>query len=319
MRRICQCGRQFGGSEGANGSESAIIRGIKAVYPNVNCDSYTDEVTIDKIESRDNAFELLASSYTQNTEFISTLEKYFDSQDEYKSRLEAVRMLVKNDDINIADKELATALFKNNMYLSASRIEDYFNCAFRYFCKFGLGARPLMKAEMDPMQTGTVIHYVLEQIIKTNGSKGLTAMSDEQITICVNSYLEEFLKTKMGDFEKFTPRFKYQFMRLSKMLVTVVMRLRDEFSASDFEAKAFELTIGDGTANEEVISAVIPLEDGGSITIKGAVDRVDVYEENEPSVLGFFNEKGNLYRIDGGLGKENTHKEVKEILKEFEK
>ncbi|MBQ3471380.1 MAG: PD-(D/E)XK nuclease family protein, partial [Clostridia bacterium] len=40
------------------------------------------------------------------------------------------------------------------------------------------------------------------------------------------------------------------------------------------------LTIGDGSNGEAVKSAEIPLEGGGSIKIKGAVDRVDVYEEN---------------------------------------
>lgn len=64
------------------------------------------------------------------------------------------------------------------------------------------------------------------------------------------------------------------------MLVAVVLRLREEFSHSDFRAKAFELTIGDGSQGEEVKSAEIPLSDGGKITIKGAVDRVDVYEED---------------------------------------
>ena len=261
-------------------SESSIVRGIKSVFPDIEIETYSDEITLDKIESRDNAFELLASSFTDNSEIISSLSAYFENEPEYSSRLKAVKSLVNNEDVVIKDSALATKLFKENMYLSASRIEDYFNCAFRYFCKFGLGARPLTKAEMDPMQTGTVIHYVLEQIIKDKGSKGLTDLNDSEIAICVNTYLEDYLKNKMGDSESFSPRFKYQFMRLSKMLISVVLRLRDEFSVSDFEAKAFELTIGDGTNGEEVKSASIPLDDGGSITIKGAVDRVDTYEEN---------------------------------------
>ncbi len=264
----------------AGGSESSIVRGVQSVYPNIKTDFYTDEVTLDKIESRENAFELLASAVGENTPVINALGAYFEQQGEYTSRLDAVRRLVSNDEITLANTELATELFRKNMYLSASRIEDYYNCAFRYFCKFGLGARPLMRAEMDPMQTGTVIHFVLEQIIKENGSDGLKAMSDDAVVISVNTHLESYLKNKMGDFSKFTPRFKYQFMRLSKMLVAVVLRLREEFSHSDFRAKAFELTIGDGSQGEEVKSAEIPLSDGGKITIKGAVDRVDVYEED---------------------------------------
>ena len=166
------------------------------------------------------------------------------------------------------------------MYLSASRIDDYYNCAFRYFCKFGLGARPRLKAQLDPMQTGTVIHYVLENIIRDKGKDGLSSLSSPEIRILVNQYLDYYLNNLMGDAEHFTPRFKYQFMRLSKMLVSVVERLKAEFLQSDFEPKAFELVIGNANDENSVKSKLLTLPDGGTIQIKGAVDRVDLYEEN---------------------------------------
>ena len=73
------------------------------------------------------------------------------------------------------------------------------------------------------------------------------------------------------------PAFRYNFRRLSKMLVDVVCRLAGEFAESDFEAKAFELPIDvDGAVH----SKVIPLQDGGSLRIRGSVDRVDVLEQD---------------------------------------
>ena len=44
--------------------------------------------------------------------------------------------------------------------------------------------------------------------------------------------------------------------------------------------------------------------------------RFDVYEENAPQIINYYEEKGVLYRINGGLGKDNTHKEVQNILNE---
>ena len=261
-------------------SESSIVRGIKAVFPNIQTKTYSDTITLDMLESEDNAFDILASNYSDGSEIISSLERYFESNPDYSSRLKAVKNLTANEDIKLKDTELSVQLFHKNMYLSASRIEDYYNCAFRYFCKFGIGARPRQRAQMDPMQTGTVIHYVLEQIIREKGSKGLSDLTSAEIAILVNTHLDDYLHTKMGDAEHFTPRFKYQFMRLSKMLICVVERLKAEFSQSDFEAKAFELRIGNGSDGESVKSKKIMLPDGGSVEIKGAIDRVDVYEEN---------------------------------------
>ncbi len=264
-------------SGGEKSNESIIVRGLQSVFVNLTVKTSSVEKTLDDIQSRENAFEILASHYNENSEFIASLKEYFSNNYDYSSRLSAVERLVDNKEINLSDKELAKKLFKNDMYLSASRIEDYFNCAFRYFCKFGLNARPLMKAQMDPMQTGTVIHFVLETIIKQKGSRGLSELSKDEIVLLVNSALEEYMTGKMGNSDEFTPRFRYQFMRLSKMIVFVVERLKEEFSQSDFEAKAFELKIGDG---EEVESRIINLDDGGSIRIKGAVDRVDTFEKN---------------------------------------
>ena len=266
-------------SGGDNASPSSIVYGIKEVFKNITEKHASDNIMLDRIESRDNAFEILASSYGENTEFVSTLESYFEMQKDYSARLGAVKRLNSNDDVSL-DKSYAKELFRDNMYLSASRIEDYYNCAFRYFCKFGLNARPRLKAEMDPMQTGTVIHYVLEMIIKEKGSKGLAQLGDGEITLLVNKYLNCYLTEKMGNSDEFTPRFKYQFMRLSRMLTYVVLRLRDEFLNCDFEAKAFELKIDNSEEEGTVKSPKILLPDGGSVEIKGAVDRVDIFDNN---------------------------------------
>ncbi len=265
-----------------NGSsiESSIITSIRDMFNGIDTITSSDESIIDKIESIDNAFDILASSYTIPNKEISSLKKYFESVDGYKNRLSAVERLVKNEPVVINDKNTAKDLFKNNMYLSASRVEDYYNCAFRYFCKFGINARPRTKAEMDPMQTGTVIHYVLEQLISLKGKDGLVTLEDSEITDIVNELLNDFMTTKMGDSSEFTPRFIYQFMRLSRILVSVVKRLRDEFLQSDFEPKAFELKIGNGTDDEPVKSKHLTLSDGGSIEIRGSIDRVDTFEEN---------------------------------------
>lgn len=263
-----------------DGEKSSIVTGLTASVPAVKETYFTDNYNLSSLESNDNAFEILASKYNEQTDFIASLKCYFSQLPEFEKRMAAVNALTSGEQMLLKDKTTAVDLFKKDMYLSASKIEEYFKCSFKYFCKFGLGAKPRAKAEMDAMQTGTVIHYVLEQIVKHCTSKGIAELSDSEITILVNEYLTDFLQNKMGNSEDFTVRFKYQFMRLSKMLISVVLRLKEEFSQSDFEAKAFELKIGDGSDNEPVKSKVIRLPDGGTVKIKGSIDRVDTFSQN---------------------------------------
>lgn len=254
-------------------SPSSIVTSVKTIFPDIRDLTAGDIDELDRIESREYAFEYMAEHFADNTVFSASLKESLKNDD----RFNAVKMLADNDDINLKDKELSVDLFGKDMYLSASRMEDYFNCSFRYFCKYGLLAKPRITVKMDAMQTGTVIHYVLENIISDVGSKELSQMSRDEINSLVNKYLNKYLSTEILSSESLNKRFIYQFTRLSNMISSVVNRIADEFSQSDFEAKAFELGIDKDGA---VKPTLIHLENGGTVSLKGSIDRVDTLEKN---------------------------------------
>ena len=255
-----------------NPTPSVIVTSLKKLFPNIREIKYSDIPDIDLVESSLSAFELMAERFNENTEFSESLKEYFKDDERFSS----VKTLCDNDNIKINNNELSKKLFGENMFLSASRLEDFFNCRFRYFCKFGLMAKPRQKAQMDAMQTGTVIHFVLEKMISEIGSDKLGCMEDTEIKSVVDKYLSYYLKNKMGSNDDFSARFTYQFLRLSKMLYSVVLRLAAEFSQSRFKAKAFELNID---TDGDVKPTVIDLQSGGTVQIRGEVDRVDILEE----------------------------------------
>ena len=259
-----------------NGKESApseIVLTLQNTVIGLNEKRAYDISEIDLIETKVNAFELMSEKYLTDSVFYSSLKEYFKNE----PRFTAIKNLAENADVKIKDKSISKKLFENNMYVSASRIEDYYNCPFRYFCKFGLGARPREKAEINPMQRGTIIHYVLEMILSDYGSKKLSTMPKFEIKSAVDKYIDEYLSREMGNTKDISVRFSYNFKRLSKLIYSVVFHLSQEFKNCDFEAKAFELDIDrDGSVKPEIL----PLKDGGSIQIRGSIDRVDTYEKN---------------------------------------
>lgn len=263
----------YTGNAGRDSSPSEIVVCVKNIFPNMNEYAFSDIADIDLIETRKNAFELMSERYLMNTAFYSSLKKYFEKDDKYNS----IKALAENTDTEIKNTSLATSLFHYNMYISASRLEDYYNCAFRYFCKFGLNARPRTRAEMDPMQRGTLIHYVLEKILSNYGSKKLSQMTEREIKAVVDKLVSEYFENEMGNVSDVTIRFKYNYLRLSKLIYSVVVHLAREFCECDFEAQAFELGIDrDGLVKPEVLS----LDDGGTIQIRGSIDRIDTLEKD---------------------------------------
>ena len=215
----------------------------------------------------------MSERFYENTPFYSSLKEYFKNDSRYSS----IEYIAQNKPLIIKDKKKAKELFGKDMYISASRIEDFYNCPFRYFCKFGLSAKKRTKAEIDPMQRGTLIHFVLEMILSDVGTKKLSTLDYAQIKELVDKYINKYFEDKMSLIKGQNKHFDYNFKRLSKLVYDVVMHLSNEFKNCDFEAKAFELSIDkDG----EVKPQSLPLESGGSIQIRGSIDRVDVYDFN---------------------------------------
>ena len=83
------------------------------------------------------------------------------------------------------------------MYFSASAIESFYSCRFKYFCQRGLRLSEDKKAELDPMSRGTVIHYVLENLLKKYPGKALSVLSEKEREEEVTKLLEEYLSIHM--------------------------------------------------------------------------------------------------------------------------
>lgn len=96
------------------------------------------------------------------------------------------------------------------MGISASRVDKYYKCPFQYFCKFGIKAQPRKTAKLDPASSGTVIHYVLENLLREyRGDKihDLIALSPEDRHKKVDRYLDLYLDTQMDGTEGKSARF----------------------------------------------------------------------------------------------------------------
>lgn len=273
----CSCASEYlcvsyiGG--GRNDAPSEIVTDIAAKYSSPVVMNSSSIGGIDLVETEQNAFELMSENYFAVSEFYSSLKEYFKNDGRYNT----VKLLAQNEPITIKDKEIATRLFGRDMYISASRIEEYYNCPFRYFCKFGLAAKKREKAEINPMRRGTVIHYVLEMILSQVGSKNLSALEYADIRRLVDKYVKKYFDEELGGAFDNDEQFKYNFTRLSSLIYDVVYHLACEFRECDFEAKAFELPIDkDGMVKPEVLS----LASGGTVQIRGSIDRVDTFDKN---------------------------------------
>ncbi len=257
------------GDEKRTKSEGVTV--CERIIPGLKVEITTDEQFIDLIESEKSAFRLMAEKYRSEDRKSNTLYSYFESKTEYSGVLSSMSKAVYKEPYEIENKETALALFGKDLYFSASQMETYSKCPFMYYCRYGIGATPRVKAELDASQSGTVVHHVLEIILKKYKGKDFLSLSDEQMREELRLCLQEYLNEKMGGSDTKDSRFNYIYSRLIKVLGDIMDRLRSEFMSSDFEPCDFELTI---RKDGDVRPFTLELEKG-TVQIRGVIDRVD--------------------------------------------
>ncbi|MDD7647055.1 MAG: PD-(D/E)XK nuclease family protein [Ruminococcus bromii] len=218
------------------------------------------------------AFSQTASLFTANTTASETLKAVFSEMPEYAGRLS---MLGGQDRMGAAQlsKETAQTLFGGGRYFSASQIETYHQCRFRYFCRYALGAKERRPAELDALEYGSLMHYLFEQIIE-NREQDVTAMARETLDARVRDCIRHYADENMGGFEQLSPREKYRFSRMAQTAVKLIGHVAEELRVSRFRPEYFELELQYGTPFPPLR---IPTENG-FVTVGGVIDRVDLYQ-----------------------------------------
>ncbi len=167
--------------------------------------------------------------------------------------------------------ETAKALFGKEMRLSPSKLDRYHECPFLFFCHDGLRLLPRQKVEYSPLESGTVIHMVLEHMLSKYGGKGLSDLTRRTMSHEISALIMDYLRERVDNLEELPMRFRHQFARLTHIIARLLQQLAGEFAQSRFEPVAFEAWVGE----EGVAPLVVPTSDGGTVTVEGKIDRVD--------------------------------------------
>lgn len=269
------------GTDSQKTEPSEIISEIEDILPFV-CHIDDREITSEeKIGSLESAFEECAALYRENTVFSASLKKFIE-ESSFKDRFSAVKAAAENLPAEIKDKSVSTELFGNDMYISPSKAEVYHSCAFKYFCQYGLDLRKPKIADLDARINGLLIHYLLENILKTNNNKALTEMSESALKAEISRITEDFITDYMGGREDKGILLNRSLDKTKDTAFEILKRMRAEFSVSRFETADVELNI---SYKGEVKPYKISLPDGGSITVGGKVDRVDIMKDENKAYL----------------------------------
>lgn len=264
---------------------SELISLVENSLENVEFFSTSTCNELDMIESDDDAFSLLARNFSKNNCTKKVLEAYFSSKEEFAGRLNALRNVAGNRRYKFEDSQNAVDLFGKDIKLSASKIDTFYMCPFAYFVQYGLNVKEWRVAELDPANSGTVIHHVLEKILfkffgdnKASGKKtekDFSELTEDELNSLIKELLDEYNQKMLSGASDKEKRFAFIYNHIQDVCLTILLRLQKEFSAGNFKPCGFEVEIGGDKSSADYIPPyTLPLDIGEAV-INGKVDRVD--------------------------------------------
>ena len=193
---------------------------------------------------------------------------YFAQKPDYAARLRALSAARGRTARGSLSPESVRALYGATPRVSATRAENFSDCAYADFLKYGLRAKKRRKADFDPPELGKFMHYVLENVCRAAGEAGgFAALPPERRDALTDEYVEKYVHEVLADFRDKSERFVYLFRRLTVSVRRVVADMAEELSRGEFRPLDFEL---------DLAQMGVTLSDGeASVRVTGVADRVD--------------------------------------------
>jgi len=99
-------------------------------------------------------------------------------------------------------------LYGEKLHLSASKVDTFAKCRLSYFLKYGLKLKERTEATIDPLQYGTFVHAVLENLVRDVIHKGgFEKVSFEEIRDITKIHAERYVEENFTQLE--SNRLKY--------------------------------------------------------------------------------------------------------------
>lgn len=133
---------------------------------------------------------------------------------------------------------LTTPLFSN--YLSASKLETYNGCPYKYYNQYGLKLYPFKKIAFQTNEIGSIVHYVLE---KTKNLFSQPVIDTDTLPSIIEKYVNEYiddneLNNRLNNYNNI-----YIIKTIKQDLLNTIIVLNQQLQASDFEIVGSEIEI----------------------------------------------------------------------------
>ena len=290
-------------SDGKTLRGSILISKIKKIFPNLNEESDIIEKTSEILIENTTFDELLnkLGEYRDTGEIEDKwveVYNYYKNNKEWKYKLEkAMEALLYNNKPEKINEKNISKMYGETLRTSVSRLEQYQSCHFAYYLKYGLNLSEKDNFKINPVDTGTFMHDVIDTFFNNINEKSynIKELTDEQINELVKEIIEEKLGLNKNFIFTSSPKYKSLSMRLKKVIFKSMKYIIESLKYSKFEVYGNEVEFKEG---KEYAPIVMKLENGQKVEITGKIDRIDIAKLGDEKYIRIIDYKSSAKNID---------------------
>ena len=285
--------------EGQTLRPSSLINKIKSFFPKLKVESDITNKESEITLVKDTFEELLTNLRKfQDGESIDTI--WFDVYNWYDKNLhnklqEAIKgMEYSNLPVDL-NEENVKKLYGKTLKTSISRLEQYKNCPFSYYLKYGLKLQEEQELSLKPIDTGSFMHEVIEEFFRKYEDVYLREVSDGEIEKSIYEIIDEKLNLPKNYIFTSNSKFINMTLRLKKVVVRSIKYIVYQLKNSSFKILGNEMEFKEG---KEYPPITIDLENGEKVEITGKIDRVDIAIADDKKYIRIIDYKSSVKNIN---------------------
>ena len=214
-------------------------------------------------------------NFSRSDSKIESLRTVLKDYPYYTAKIDYLKKVSSQKEFHIEEANLIKRIYTDSLNISATGIEEFNLCHFKFFCNSGLKLKVRRKRQIGSLEQGNLIHQCLECVLSSCKNKEeFDKLSRNQISKIIEKCADDYFESNMGGVIKRNARLESNLKRIKENIFKIISHLQNELKQSEFRPINFEFNINEkGIAN-------LTGDNGIEIVIRGVIDRVDIYESN---------------------------------------
>jgi len=269
---------------------SLLIDRFQRLYPELSTNSDVVKhrsVELHQISTPASTFKYLVENMRLHLDskpiedFWGDVYSWYHGQHDWQESLALMREgLFHRNQVGIIGADNANRLYSLPLYSTVSRVEQFINCPFAHFIRYGLKPQDRKVYTVEAPDIGELFHNCLFSFalqLRQENKKWMELERSESDRI-MDDIMDELVPAHNHGIFASNHRYQYLVQRLKRISRRAVWVLTQHLQRGEFEPLQYEVSFGPGCPFPAI---EIELGDGQKLYLVGRIDRVDLLEEED--------------------------------------